>query len=244
MENRHKDISRKGDSMSTPYSGIEDIDTGIFYYLNTVVRPTVVEGGSPIPVPVLYGTPEKWKAVQRDGAIRDKNGKIQTPMILVQATGVEKIREHGMKVDGNNPQNFITISVDSPTRNTLNKFTDPDKTIPEKEIYSVAVPDHVRISYQCKIITSLREQANHLVELINSVSDSYWGEPGKFQYRSQIDSFDFETEYSDKVDRIFRVSFNITLTGFLFPRNSFSDSRNFRKGYSASKISFSVETVE
>lgn len=244
MENRHKDISQRGNQIITPSSGIEDIDTGIFYYFTHIIRPTVMEGGSPIIVPVLYGTPERWKAVQRDGAIRDKNGKLQVPMILIQATGVEKIRDHGMKMDGNNPLNFVTITVDSPTRNTKNTFTDPDKTIPEKEVYSVAVPDHVRMSYDCKIITSLREQANHLVERINTVSDSYWGDPGKFQYKTQIDSFSFDTEYSDKVDRIFKVSFTATLTGFLFPRSSFSDSRNFRKGYSASKISFSTETVE
>lgn len=244
MENRHQDISQKNNSITTPHHGIEDIDTGIFYYFNNVVRPTVIEGGSPIPVPILYATPEKWKAVQRDGAIRDKNGKVQVPMILIQATDMERLRDRGMKVDGNMPQNYVTISVDSPTRNTKNSFSDPDKTISEKEIYTVAVPDHIQLSYQCRILTSLREQANHLVELISSVSDSYWGEPGKFQYRAQIDSFNFETEYSDKVDRLFKVSFTVTLTGFLFPRNRFSDSRNFRKGYSASKISFSVETVE
>lgn len=244
MEDRSKDISQEGNLIPTPSSGIEDIDVGVFYYFTNVVRPTVIEGGSPIPVPVLYGTPERWKAVQRDGAIRDKNGKVQAPLILIKATDVERIREYGMKVDGNNPKHFVTVSLDSPTRNTTNPFSEPDKTIPEKEIYSVAVPDHVKISYQCMILTSLREQSNHLVELINSVSDSYWGEPGKFKYRTQIDNFSFDTEYSEKTDRVFKVTFTATLTGFLFPRNSFSDPRNFRKGYSSSKIAFTSEVVE
>ena len=31
-------------------------------------------------VPVLYGSPERWKSVQKDGFYRDKNGKIQAPL--------------------------------------------------------------------------------------------------------------------------------------------------------------------
>ena len=40
-----------------PYTvGIQDIDEAIFYYLENVVKPTVLQNGESIPVPVLYGS--------------------------------------------------------------------------------------------------------------------------------------------------------------------------------------------
>jgi len=38
----------------------------------------------------MYGSPERWKAVQKDGFHRDKNGKIQAPLIMFKRDSVEK----------------------------------------------------------------------------------------------------------------------------------------------------------
>ena len=37
--------------------------------------------------------PERWKGVQQDGYYRDKEGKIQTPLIMFKRDSVEKRRD-------------------------------------------------------------------------------------------------------------------------------------------------------
>ncbi len=64
---RAKKISVKGDT-DKPYTvGIGDIDETITYYFNNVIKPEVYQNGTSIPVPIIYGNPERWKAVQKDG---------------------------------------------------------------------------------------------------------------------------------------------------------------------------------
>jgi len=57
--------SWKGDTVKPYTVGIQDIDEAIFYYLENVIKPTVTQNGEKISVPVLYGSPEKWKILQK-----------------------------------------------------------------------------------------------------------------------------------------------------------------------------------
>ncbi len=60
-----------------------------------------------IEVPIIYGSPEKWKAVQADGYYRDGNqGKIMVPLIMFQRESITKDRSIGNKLDGNKVRNF------------------------------------------------------------------------------------------------------------------------------------------
>ena len=92
----------------------------IFYYFNNVIKPTVKQNSTTKNVPVLYGSPERWKAVQSDGYYRDRHGKIQLPLILIKREGIEKNRNLGNKIDANNPLNFQVIN---------KKYSDSNKSI-------------------------------------------------------------------------------------------------------------------
>jgi hypothetical protein len=61
-----------------------------------------------IAVPVIYGSPEKWKSVQKDGYYKDKNGKILNPIIMFKRDNIEKNRSTYNKLDANSPK-FIYI---------------------------------------------------------------------------------------------------------------------------------------
>ena len=78
-------------------------------YFDNVIKPSVVMNGERIDVPLIYGSPERWKSVQRDGYYRDKEGKIQTPIIMFKRNSVEKRRDLGNKMDANNPQLYYTF---------------------------------------------------------------------------------------------------------------------------------------
>ena len=73
--------TRKDDTVGEIHVGLEDHDEAIAYYFENVIKPHVLINGERTKVPVLYGSAERWKTVQQDGYYRDKEGKIQTPLI-------------------------------------------------------------------------------------------------------------------------------------------------------------------
>ncbi len=69
-ENRALQTSFKGDNVKPFSVGIQDIDEAIFYYFQNVIQPSVLQNGLRLPVPIIYGSPEKWKSYQKDGYYR------------------------------------------------------------------------------------------------------------------------------------------------------------------------------
>ncbi len=101
-KNRGYQRSVKNDDVKQCSIGLRDIDETIVYYFNNVIKPSVIQNGKRINVPILYGSPERWKAVQADGYYRDKNGKIQAPLIMIKRDSVEKNRSLGNNVETRN----------------------------------------------------------------------------------------------------------------------------------------------
>ena len=61
--------------------------------------------------------------------------------------------------------------------------------------------------------STLAMDENKIVEAINYASDSYWGDPQRFQFRAMIDSFTMKTELADKAERTVSSTFNIKIWG-------------------------------
>ena len=169
--------------------GIKDIDEAIFYYFNEVLKPTVIQNGKTKNVPLVYGSPERWAAMQKDGYYRDKNGKMQAPLIVFRRDSLEKNRNLGNKLDANKPINYGVFEKKFSQKNIYDKFNLLNNRVPVKEYYAVAVPDYVDIVYSSVIYTDYMEQNNKIIEGINYASDSYWGNPSKFRFRAMIDNF-------------------------------------------------------
>lgn len=102
-------ITSKNDSKANPdfYLGLQAIDEAIFYYFENIIKPTVLSNGDLVDVPVIYGSGERWKLAQKDGFYRDKNQKIQTPLVMLKRESIEKRRDLGNKLDANAPPNYI-----------------------------------------------------------------------------------------------------------------------------------------
>ena len=91
--NRGRITTRKDDTVQDVSIGLQDHDEAIMYYFNNVIKPSVIINGNRTPVPIIYGAPERWKSVQKDGFYRDKEGKIQVPLIMFKRDSVEKQRD-------------------------------------------------------------------------------------------------------------------------------------------------------
>lgn len=244
LKRRELQKSVKNDDVKRFSIGLRDIDEAIFYYFDNVIRPSVIRNGKQVNVPVLYGSPERWKAVQKDGFYRDRNGKILTPLIMLKRDTLEKNRQLGNKLDANNPINFGIFEKRYSKKNIYDRFSVLSSREEVKEYQGVVIPDYVNITYSCIIFTSYVEQMNKLVESINYASDSYWGDPSKFNFRAMIDSYTTATEMTQGEDRIVKTNFTLSLLGHIVPDSINAALQGSGKFYSKGKVSFGLETVE
>ena len=235
--------SVKNDDVKQFQVGLRDIDETIVYYFNNVIKPSVVQNGRRINVPILYGSPERWAAVQKDGFYRDKNGKIQTPLIMFKRDSVEKNRQLGNKLDANLPNNFGIFKKKFSKKNIYDKFSALTNRDRVDEFYGVIIPDYVNIAYSCVIFTEYVEQMNKIVESINFASDAYWGDPERFKFRAMIDSYTTTTEMVQGQDRMVKTNFSINLLGHIVPDTINTSIANMNKFYSKSAVKFTFETA-
>ncbi len=217
--NRAADIRRDDDTIKELSVGLFDIDYAIKYYFDNVIRPEVVEFGNIVKVPVIYGAPEKWKNVQADGYFRDKNGKIQAPLIAYKRTAVTKNKTLGSKVDGNFPSVYYTQEIKYTPANKYDQFSILTNVTPVKAYINTIIPEYVDVAYDVIIWTDYIESMNKIVESILYTEGAYWGDVEKFKFRSKIDSFTNTTDLAQDGDRVVRTTFSLTLFGYIVPDN-------------------------
>ena len=239
--NRSEKLSRKGDDYKDFTVGLEDIDTAIMYYFNNVIKPFVYQNGQRTPVPIIYGSPERWKSVQKDGYYRDKKGAIMMPIIMFKRNSVAKNRSLTNKLDANHPNVYASWQKSYNTKDFYSNFSVLNNRKPTKQFIANVVPDYVDIQYSVIIQTYYIEQLNKIVEAINYASDSYWGDPERFKFKSRIDSFNTVNEISQGENRSVKSTFNINLFGYIVPDTIQKNVSSIKKYNEKSTVTFSME---
>jgi len=244
-ENRHLEIRRDQDTFEGTTITLQDIDEAVNYYLSEDLGLAVNSNGESIKVPVMYGSPERWKAVQADGYYRDKNGRIQTPLIMFKRTSIEKRRELGNKLDGNKPNLYVVEQNRYSPDNAYDAFNIVNKIKqPKREVYQVPVPDYLFVNYEAIIWTDFMSQNNKLVEAIEYVSDAYWGNKEKYLFQTNVDSITNVNELQVGEDRLVRASFNFKLAGYIIPDTFKRSTQAQPKQLTTSEIVITSETVK
>jgi len=240
--NRGYLYSRKDDDVKTPSVSLMDVDSAIIFYFENIIKPSVLENGENVKVPIMYASPERWKAIQRDGFMKDKKRQIITPVVAYRRTSITKDTELPQdKLDANKPNMFYTFEKKFSQVNRYDNFATQIGLLPQREYYNVAFPDYVTISYDFTIWTSYIEQMNSIVEKIVYSEGAYWGDPDKMRFRSSIDSFTDATEVAD-AERLVRTTFTVTLRGYLLPEGNFDHRSTTQKFLTPKKVIFSAET--
>jgi hypothetical protein len=240
--NRALDESTKGDRVKDVSIGIVDIDTAIIKYIENKIKPSTIQDGNRIQVPVMYGYPERWQTIQEKGALREYNGRFLAPVIVLKRDSLEANRTLGTKVDANKPQNLHVFETGYTKKNQYDNFTVLNNRIPIKEFRLIATPEYVTLTYSAVIFTNHLEQNNKIIEALKYAENTYWGEEGRFQFRSRIDSFTTSHEYSEGDDRTTRTNFTIILNGYIIPDTINRDISHPKKFSSKSQIIFNLET--
>ena len=240
-QNRGNIKRRTNDTVKNVEVGLLDVDASIMYYFNEVIKPSVMEQGEEVKVPLMYANPERWATIRKQGYLRDSKRQLITPVIVFKRTSMSKRSEIAVdKLDANDPKLFYSFEKKYSSQNRYNRFSTDRGLLPQRELYNVAMPDYVTLNYECIIFTAYIEQMNKIIEKVNWADGSYWGEPGKLKFQSNIESFEDSTEMSEG-ERFIKTTFSLQLYGYLVPE-AFNDKIDTQKYITPKKIDVIDET--
>jgi len=232
------------DDTTKPFSiGLEDLDWAVMYYFQNVIRPSVVQNGERLEVPVIYGSPEKWASFQKFGYIRDLQSRIMAPLLMFKRNNIERNRNLANKLDANQPHNITVTNKKYSQQNAYSKFNILNGIKPEQTLYATVVPDYLTVTYDCAVFTYYNEQLNKIIEAVEYAADAYWGDPERFKFKTNIDSFTSTVELSDTKERAVRSTFTLKMHGYIIPDTIQKDTTFVSKFSDRNMINFTTETV-
>lgn len=235
--NKAKQISRRNDNVKNIQVGIYDIDLAFKDFLEKDVRPIIEENGKFIPVPVLYASPENWASAQKDGFLRDNNGKVQTPLISFKRNSLDVNTEYSkLKVltDEDTSQSFVRKYSKENRYDAFSQLID-QKSVQEK--YIVDRPDYVNIQYDVIVWCDFMEDLNKVVEQIIYFQGGAFGERYKFQIKGE--SYSFDTTNGVGEERIVRSNVTLTAKAYIVPEQT-GLKINTQKAFGTSKVVWKI----
>ena len=236
-------IRRDQDSTENFSVSLLQIDTTIIKHLSERVGLTVMDNGALIKVPVLYASPERWNAVRRDGYLRDNQGKILLPAILIKRTNVSNNKD--LMTFNRYLSYQVVMKFDQ--KNKYDKFDilncrNPFKNKPTKQIFKVTLPDHVIVTYECILWTDYVDQNNALLEKINFATHDYWG-VDSFRFRTRVDDYTHTVELTNGEDRNVKTTFSLIVNAYLLPETTDEVKATTFKTFTVRKIVVSDRVI-
>jgi hypothetical protein len=209
--NRAYATRRDTDDFSDISITLEDIDGTIMHHIENNLVLQVMDNGETIKVPIIYGDPERWVAMRKGAGIRDNQGKLQLPAIMVSRTNVENNKDLALF------NKYLNYQVETgyTEKNKYDRFDLLVGNKPTRQILNVTMPKHVICTYECIIWTDYVIQNNTIIEQLNFDSKDYWGDKDRYKFRTHIDSFATDTEIDDDGDRNVKTTFTLTVYAYL-----------------------------
>ena len=213
--NRGNDVKVTPDSASPISVTLESINEILLEYFTNRIKPQITENDATRIVPIIYGTPERWATIRKDGYLRNPDTtKLYAPLIVLRRVSVGP----GNIVNPNNKYIYRTFDTGWNSRQSYDRFMVQNSIMPSKKLRTVIVPDYVDLSYEGFLWTEYQEQMDELIQQINVENEDYWGERNDFKFRIKIDEFNSEdTTLPTDQDRLVRTEFNMKVAAYLIP---------------------------
>ena len=237
-----------GIDLSKQYSiTLKDIDSSIIKYIKNVINPTVQEANEKVKVNVMYGNEERWKAVRKRGVLRDKNGTLILPLIMLKRTAVEKSDMiPGYEHDIRRKYTEIVRNTGWSKDNRYSRFNVQIGNKPVSEHLVTSIPNFVNITYEFVLWTNFIEQMNPLVESFMEFDKTYWGDKDTYRFVSNIDSVSDASEMDSRGERFIKSNFSVTTKAYLLPEETNSivmgKMSQVQKRLTPSKVVFGYES--
>jgi len=140
------------------------------------------------------------------------------PLVMFKRDSFTKNNTLGNKLDGNRVQNVQYFETQYSKRNVYDNFGVLRNQLPQKEYILGIIPDYIDITYSLSIFTDYVEQANEITEAVEFAARSYWGDPERFMFRANIDTFNTPVLLENGSDRANRTTMNVLVNGYIIPK--------------------------
>ena len=230
--------------------GLKEIDTAVIKHVRNIMKPKIKEQNEIISVPVLYGNEERWKSIKARGTLRDKNGVIILPMIVIKRTSLGFNEDMPLSFDNDVRGKFISVVRSSSgwsKNNRYDRFAVLTGQQPVQEYVKTGMPDFVVCSYSIVMMTSFIEQMNDLNSLWIEHLETYFGDQTSYRFLSSLDGdISNEIEMESQGERMIRNEFTMTIKGYMIPEftdNIFGKTAELGRAYNPKKVSFSEKIL-
>jgi|TARA_R100001015_G_C4611764_1_gene167195 hypothetical protein len=229
---------------------LKDIDTSVMGFVKEIIRPTIKENNEVFKVPILYANQERWVSARKQGVLRDKNGALILPLIMMKRTEVAKSMELpvGMEHDLKREDNNYVVGTTWSKTNRYDRFAVQQGKKPITEFLVTTVPNYVNITYEFMLWSNFIEQMNTLTENFMEFNNQYWGTGEEKKFYSLVESIADNTEMDQAGQRFIKSSFSVTTKAYLLPEDYNSIVTNkistLQKNRSVGSISFSETLLD
>ena len=230
--------------------GLKDIDTAIISHMNNIMKPTVIESNERVKVPVLYGNEERWKSIRSRQTLRDRNGSILLPVIVIKRTSLSFDENMPLSFDMDVRGKFINVirSTNGWSKNNrYDRFSVLTGQKPVEEFVKTGMPDFVTCEYTIVMMTAYMEQMNDLNTLMIEHLETYWGDQTSYRFLTALGGgISNEEQMESQGDRLIRNEFSMTVKGYMIPEftdNIFGKTAELGRGYAPKKVSFSEKII-
>ena len=239
-----------GNNYSKNYSiTLKDVDSAILNHIKKVIKPKVREVNETTDVTVMYGNEERWKSVRKRGVMRDKNGSIILPLIMLRRTDISRndtLSGQSFKHDVTGENIQVVRNSSWSKDNYYDRFSVQTNIQPKYENLVTSMPDFTDITYEFVLWTNFIEQMNPLVETFVEQSNKYWGNSEEYKFLCTMDAISDASEMSSDGERFVKSTFSIISKAYLLPEylNSVITGKtaNLRRQLTTSRVVFGYET--
>ena len=221
---------------------LKDIDESVINHIKNIMKPVVKEAGEVIKVPILYGNEERWKAIRKNGVMRDKNNVIILPVMVIRRTDVSMNDAMPLSFDNDVRGEFIQVARSNQwsRTNRYDRFAVQQSKKPVQEYIMTGMPDFVICSYSVIMLTSYMEQMNDLNTIWVEHLETYFGDSTNYKFLSSLDgSISDATEMPVDGERIIKNELSLSIKAYMIPEftdNIFGKTAEMTKVMSPAKV--------
>ena len=226
---------------------LKDVDTAILSHVKKVMKPKIREANETIDVNVMYGNEERWKAVRKNNVLRDKQGTLILPLIMLKRTDIARNELSGQAFKHDVKREHIEVIRNSQwsKKNRYDRFSVLTGQKPQYENLVTGMPDFADITYEFVLWTNFIEQMNLLVEMFMEQSNKYWGNSEQYKFLSSIESITDASEMNLNGERFIKSTFSLKVSCYLLSEeiNSVVTGKisNLQKKLTPSRVVFGTE---
>ena len=229
--------------------GLKEIDTAVLGHIKNIMKPIVRESNEIIKVPVLWGSEERWKSIRGRGVLRDKNGTIILPVMVVKRTSVAFNSEMPVSFDNDVQNKFIRVVRANrySKNNRYDRFSVLTGQKPVQESIVTGQPDFVTCNYNVVMMTSYTEQMNDLNALWVEHLQTYFGDSTSYRFLAGLaGDISNEVEMESQGERLIKNPLDMEIKAYMIPEFTdkvFGKTGEMKRVYSNKKISFSEKII-